>query len=92
MGHAVTKKQINGQALTPKKGGKLEKRNNKNNSNNKSNKNSGGNNNKKHFRGTCIYCGNFCHKEADCHKKAADLKDGKTNNEAAAAAISNGVD
>ena len=28
----------------------------------------------------------------DCHKKAADLKDGKTNNKAAAASISNGVE
>ena len=28
----------------------------------------------------------------DCHKKVVDLKDGTTNNEAAAAAISNGVE
>ena len=30
-------------------------------------------------------------KEADCHKKAADLKNRTTMNEAAAAVISNGV-
>ena len=61
-------------------------------SNNNNNKNTGGKNSRKQFQGTCNYCGKFSHKEADCHKKVADLKVGKTNNEAAAAAISNQVE
>ena len=78
--------------MTPKEGGKLGKGNNQNNSNSNNNKNAGGNNSKKQFQGTGNYCGKFSHTEADCHKKAADLKDGKTNNEAVAAAISNGIE
>ena len=34
----------------------------------------------------------FSHKEADCCKNPADLKNGTTKNETAAAAISNGVE
>ena len=84
------KKHINGQALTPKEGGKFRKGNNHNNNSNNNNRNGGENKGKKQFQGSCNYCGKFSHKEADCHKKAADLKDGSTSNEAAVTAISNG--
>ena len=76
-------------SIDSKEGGKIGKGNNQNNNNNKS---GGDNKSKKQFQGTCNCCGKFSHQEADCHKKEADLKDGKTNNEAAAAAISNGVE
>ena len=72
--------------MTPKEGGTLGKGNNQKKSNNNNNKKIGGN------KRNCNYCGIFSHNEVDCHKKAADLKDGKTNNDGAAAAISNGVE
>ena len=63
---------------------------NSNQGNKKDNNNNNMNNNqkKKCFQGNCNYCGKFGHKEADCHKNAADQKNG--GNEAAAAAVSNG--
>ena len=70
-------KHINGQVLTPKEGGQLGKGDNQNNNNNNNNKNSGGNNNKPQFQGTCNYCGKSSRKEVDCHRKVADVKDGK---------------
>ena len=47
---------------------------------------------KSNFQRTCNYCRKIGHKEIDCLKKVADLKEGTTNNEAAAASITNRVE
>ena len=86
-----TKKHINRQALMPKGGGgqgSNSNQGNKNDNNNNNNNNTNSNQKKKWFQGNCNYCGKFGHKEADCHKKAVDQKNG--GDEAAAAAVSNG--
>ena len=82
----VTPRNIqNGRAFTPKGGGGQGSNNNKGSKNN-SCENS--NQKKKQFQGNCNYCSKFGHKQADCHKKAADQKNG--GNEAAAVAVSSG--
>ena len=61
---------------------------NKNKNNNNNNNNANSNQKKEQFQGNCNYYGKFGHKEVDCHKKAANQKNG--GNEAAAVAVSNG--
>ena len=74
------KRHINEQALTPKS--------NSGSAGSKKDQNSRNHDKKKRFQGNCNYCGKFGHKEADCRKKAADIKYG--NQETAVAAISDG--
>ena len=83
------KKHINRQTLTQKAGGGQGSNSNQGNKKDNNNNNMNSNQEKKCFQGDCNYCSKFGHKEADCHKKAADQQNGL--NEAAAVAVSNGI-
>ena len=85
---SYTKEHINGQTLMPKASGGQGSNSNQENKKDNNNNNTNNNQKKKCFQGNCNYCSKFGHKEADCHKKVADQKNGE--NEAAAVAVSNG--
>ena len=76
-----SKQHINGQALGAKQGTNNTQQQNEQKGNGKGQ-------GKTKFKGTCNYCSKYGHKEANCRKKKADEKKGKSKQETGATAIS----